>query len=86
MLTAALRKAASGIWGLFGHTQDRVGRAKFAPMVEQLENIGEEIDDLRGQLGLESFELHRIFLASRGPVSSDRVGEPKQAQAWLDRL
>ena len=25
-------------------------------------------------------------LAARGPVSSQAVGEPKQAQAWLDRL
>ena len=28
----------------------------------------------------------REFLASRGPVDAQAVGEPRQAQAWLQRL
>lgn len=86
VLTTALRKVASGVWGLFGHHKDRAAHAKFAPVVEQLGETGDEIDDLRRQLGLNPFDLHREFLASRGPVSSDSVGEPKQAQAWLAKL
>jgi hypothetical protein len=48
--------------------------------------MADEIDDLRDQLDMEPFALHREFLAARGPVQSDAVGEPKQAQAWLERL
>jgi len=37
-------------------------------------------------LSIEPFALHQEFLAARGPVKAHAVGEPKQAQAWLDRL
>lgn len=85
-LMAALRKTAAGSWGLFDHKPDRAAQAKVAPVVAHLNETGEEIDDLRDQLGLEAFGLHREFLASRGPVASSAVGEPRQAQAWLERL
>jgi len=41
---------------------------------------------MRDDLGLTPFALHEEFEASRGPVSSNAPGEPKQARAWLDRL
>lgn len=85
-LIAALQKTASGAWGLFDHKQDRRLRAAVAPTVQELEEIAQAIDDLREQLQLPCFDLHQEFLASRGPVASSAVGEPKQAQAWLDRL
>ena len=85
-LIAALERVAGGVWGLFGHNQDRAARAKYAAVVAELDDKGAEIDDLRRQLGLAPFDLHRDFVASRGPVRSDQVGEPKQARAWLDRL
>ena len=85
-LVAALRDTAAGAWGLFDHQQDRRTRAKLAPTVDHLTETGEAIDDLRAQLGLEPFELHQDFLASRGRVASSAVGEPKQALAWLARL
>jgi hypothetical protein len=85
-LTDALRKTAAGNWGLFGHRPDRQARAKIAPVVDGLCALGEEIDTMRGQLGLEPFALHHEFLAARGPVASSAAGEPKQARAWLDRL
>lgn len=85
-LIAALRITAGGKWGLFDHRKDRAARAAAAPMVEELTEIGEAIDAARAQLGLPPFELHAEFLASRGPVGPEAVGEPKQAQAWLDRL
>jgi hypothetical protein len=85
-LIAALQVAAGGAWGLFDHNQDRWTRAKVAPVVENLCELGRTIDSLREQLSLESFGLHQEFLASRGPVASSAVGEPKQAQAWLEKL
>ena len=85
-LVAALRDTAAGAWGLFDHQQDRRTRIKLAPVVNGLIETGDEIARLREQLGMEVFALHREFLASRGPVASSAVGEPKQAQAWLARL
>lgn len=83
-LIAALRTTAAGKWGLFDHRKDRAARA--AAVVAQLTEIGESIDDAREQLGLPPFDLHAEFLAARGPVGPEAVGEPRQAQAWLDRL
>ncbi|WP_395392620.1 hypothetical protein WBP07_16215 [Novosphingobium sp. BL-8A] len=85
-LVEALKATAAGQWGLFGHTQDKQHKAKAAPTLSALTEMAEEIDDLRDQLDMEPFALHREFLAARGPVQSHAVGEPKQAQAWLDRL
>ncbi|CAD7336818.1 hypothetical protein FIM10_05985 [Sphingomonadales bacterium 56] len=85
-LVDALRVTASGKWGLFGHKDDRASRAAIAPVIEGLAEIGEAVDKAREQLLMPPFALQQDFLASRGPVSSQAVGEPKQAQAWLDRL
>lgn len=86
VLLEALRKVAGGSWGLFGHNQDRATRAKWDPIVTDLCDRGEEIDQMRDQLGLQPFALHEEFEASRGPVASNAPGEPKQAKAWLERL
>ena len=85
-LIAALQTTASGKWGLFDHQKDKTARAKTAPILAELSDTADEIDELRTTLGLEPFALHQEFVAARGPVSSDAVGEPKQARAWLDRL
>lgn len=85
-LINALRVTASGKWGLFDHNGDRFARAAAAPVVDELEQLGQIIDQAREQLGMSPFELHQEFLSSRGPVRPEAVGEPKQAQAWLDRL
>ena len=85
-LIAALQVTAAGSWGLFDHNQDRRMQEKIAPVVENLCELGQAIDGLREQLSLEAFGLHQKFLASRGPVASSAVGEPKQAQAWLAKL
>jgi len=86
-LIAALEVTASGVWGLFDHMQDRAARARAAPTVETLNDLAEQIDDLRERLTLEPFQLHRDFVAARGkPRSPSAVGEPKQAKAWLERL
>lgn len=86
VLLDALRRVAAGSWGLFGHTKDRAARAKWEPVVTDLCDRGEEIDQMRKSLGLEPFALHEEFEASRGPVASTAPGEPKQAKAWLERL
>jgi hypothetical protein len=85
-LVAALQTAAAGSWGLFGHNRDRAAEARVAPVLENLEEIDAAIGSAREQLGLEQFTLHAEFLASRGPVASSAVGEPKQAKAWLAKL
>jgi hypothetical protein len=85
-LIAALRVTAAGKWGLFDHNADKATRKATAPVIEALAELGEAIDAAREQLFMEPFELQRQFLAARGPVDSQAVGEPKQAQAWLDRL
>ncbi len=86
-LTGALGKAAAGSWGLFGHNgKDRAATSKWAPIVEELCDMGREIERMRDDLAMEPFGLHREFEASRGPVSPTAPGEPKQARAWLDRL
>jgi hypothetical protein len=86
LLLDALVKVAKGSWGLFGHNQDRGARAKWDPVVTDLCDRGEEIDQLRTSLGLQPFALHEEFEASRGPVAPTAPGEPKQAKAWLERL
>ena len=85
-LVAALQRTMAGNWGLFGHNKDRRMEEKVAPVIDNLTELSSEIDGMRDQLGLEPFELHRAFMASRGPVASNAVGEPKQARAWLERL
>ena len=85
-LVAALRVAASGKWGIFDHNGDRWTRSAVTPVIDNLNEIGQAIDKARDQLGMPPFELQQQFHASRGPVGPQAVGEPKQAQAWLDRL
>ncbi|MCJ2184522.1 hypothetical protein MTR62_17760 [Novosphingobium sp. 1949] len=85
-LIAALKVTAAGQWGLFGHTRDKTHAAKAAPLLAPLEELAEEIEGLRERLDLEPFALHAEFLAQRGPVNAHAVGEPKQAQAWLEKL
>ncbi|MET0238878.1 MAG: hypothetical protein ABW184_03180 [Sphingobium sp.] len=85
-LITALRTTAAGSWGLFDHNNDKLARAKAAPVVANLTELGETIDEMREQLAMEPFGLHREFMASRGPVAPSAVGEPKQARAWLERL
>jgi hypothetical protein len=85
-LIDALRVTASGVWGLFDHQQDRQARAKVAPVIETLTDMADAIDGMRETLAMEPFGLHRDFLAARGKVFAHAVGEPRQAQAWLERL
>ncbi len=86
LLVAALRDAARGSAGLFGHKPDKFTRKAWDPRITELTELGEQIDDMRATLGLEPFALFAEFLASRGPVAATAPGEPRQAKAWLERL
>lgn len=85
-LLEALRVTAAGQWGLFDHNADRWARAAVAPTITKLKETGDAVDRARETLAMPPFELHQQFLAARGPVGPQAVGEPKQARAWLDRL
>lgn len=85
-LIAALQTTAKGRWGLFGHQGKKSETPAVTVTITALLELGETIDDLRDTLGMAPFTLHAEFVAARGPVRSDAVGEPKQAQAWLDRI
>lgn len=85
-LIAALRITAAGTWGLFDHGGDRYRRAAIKPTIDHLHEIGQAIDDARERLDMPPFELQAEFLKARGPVAAHAVGEPRQAQLWLDRL
>lgn len=85
-LVGALRATAAGQWGLFAHNKDRAAIRVTEPVLAELEELAAIIDNLRERLSMPAFDLHRQFVADRGPVKSDAVGEPRQAQAWLARL
>lgn len=86
LLIAALERCAAGRWGLFAHNRDRQLTALWAPAIEELTELADDVDEIRKRLGLSSFDLHAEFMASRGPVDPSAVGEPKQAKAWLAKL
>ena len=85
-LLAALRATAAGKWGLFAHKKDKGAIAATAPIIEELDDLAAASDAQRAKLMMEPFSLHPKFMASRGPVDPSHVGEPKQAQTWIDRL
>ena len=60
--------------------------ALHAALEDQEIAFNQAIDSARDRLTMPCFDLHQQFLAARGPVRPEVVGEPKQAQAWLDRL
>lgn len=86
-LVIALQRSAAGSWGLFGHIpKDRAAITKWSGPVEEICDLGQAIDRMRDDLGLEPFALHQEFEASRGPAHATAPGEPRQAREWLARL
>ena len=85
-LIEALRVTATGKWGLFDHTADKIMRATTAPVLDNLTELADAIAEARETLFMEPFTLHAEFLAARGKPGAHAVGEPKQARAWLERL
>lgn len=85
-LVSGLRACAAGSWGLFGHNEHLLSARSIPPVVEELTDLGADIDRMRERLGLEPFSMHRRFLLARGPADANAPGELKQARAWLDEL
>jgi hypothetical protein len=85
VLTKALSACAGGRWGLFGHNEHLHSLGAPAELGE-LRALAETIDRVRVRLGEAPFALHAEFEAARGRADANAPGEPKQAQAWLQRL
>jgi hypothetical protein len=93
LLLSALQKCAMGRWGLFGHNEwaaRQLGaRARSRlrdPSVDEILELGSEIERLRRKCGFESFPLHDRLLRMRSSHDSNTPGEPELAQQWLDEL
>lgn len=86
-LIGALGECAAGRPGLFGHNEHvRQGLRARPPVVNELRQLGEEIDRLRRRFGLGPFALAAEFEAARGRPAPEAPGEAKQAIDWLKRL
>jgi len=85
-LITALRRTASGHWGLLGSNQ-RTEAPDRATAVELLA-AGKKIQEIREQLGnTEPFGLHERFVALRRRCRESKVvGEPKLAEHFLAEL
>lgn len=93
-LLSALEKCANGRWGLFNHnewalsTLSAAQRLRLDPdgTVQELLDLGSEIERLRSRFRLEGFPLHERLLQMRSSYDSNTLGEPKLAREWLDEL
>jgi hypothetical protein len=85
-LFSGLRACAAGSWGLFGQNEHLLPARYIPSVVEELTDLGADIDRMRERLGLEPFSMHSRFLLARGQADANAPGEPKRARAWLDEL
>jgi hypothetical protein len=93
LLLSALQKCAKGRWGLFAHNERAArqmgarARSRLRDLsVEEILELGSEIERLRRKRGLDSFPLHDRLLRMRSAHDSHTLGEPKLAQQWLDEF
>ena len=93
LLLSTLRRCAKGQWGLFAHNERalsqlgaQVRSRQRDPSVEELLELGSQIDRIHRRFCLESFALHESLLRMRSSRNSNTPGEPKLAQHWLDEL
>jgi hypothetical protein len=85
LLSRALTDCAGGRWGLFGHNEHLHSYGVPSELAE-LRELAHAINRLRARIGEGLFPLHEEFEAARGRADANALGEPKQAQAWLQRL
>ena len=85
ILTKALTDCTSGRWGLFGHNEHH-DAYRGPDELAELRELAQGINQLRARISEGPFPLHEEFEAARGPAGANAPGEPKQAQAWLERL
>jgi hypothetical protein len=93
LLLSALRKCAKGQWGLSAHNEralSQIGAGARSrhrePSVQELLELGSQIERMRRRFGLESFALHERLLRMRSSFDSNTPGEPKVARQGLDEL
>lgn len=84
-LRDALQKCAEGEWGMFGQNE-HLGNSQSSGTLLKLRDTAAIINALRQRLGEPSYALHDEFEAARGRGDSNQLGEPRLAQAWLERL
>jgi hypothetical protein len=87
-LLRALRMCEQGFWGLFRQNTGIYAERAFEESGgASLAQLGEEIDGIRRQLGVEEpFELYARLLRMSGHKDANYPGEPKLASAWLVEL
>jgi hypothetical protein len=91
-LVAALRECAAGTWGLFGQNdalavEMPLLRSAYMKTAEALIHDGEEIEELRRELGFnEAFNPYKRFVEFRKMRGSNVPGEPKLAVQFLMEL
>lgn len=85
VFTRALSVCADGRWGLFGQNE-HLHSFGVPEQLGELRELADAIDQMRARLGEAPFALHAEFEAARGRVDANAPGEPKIAQAWLQRL
>jgi hypothetical protein len=85
VLLAALTECAEGKYGLFGQNE-HLGPYWNCNHLKELREMAVAINAIRARLGETTFALHDELEAARGRPDPDDPGEPKVAQAWLQRL
>src|SRR6266496_6577273 len=87
LLLTALHKCAEGQWGLFAHNDRALSRLgasarsrAWEPSVEELLELGTQIERMRRRFDIESFALHDRLLRMRSSHDANTPGEPKLAQ------
>ena len=85
ILTKALTDCAGGRWGLFGHNEN-LHACRSPAELDELRALAQAINRLRVRIGEGPFSLHEEFEEARGRADANDPGEPKQAEAWLQRL
>lgn len=81
----ALSVCAEGQWGPFGHNE-HLHSLSVPAELDELRELAATIDQVRARLGEAPFAIHAEFEAARGRADANAQGEPKLAQAWLQRL
>jgi len=90
-LVEALKECAGGRWGLFERNKGRLSahlETRYLPKsVERVDDLGEQVAHARVSLGYTELpELVRLRELRRVAHAGNALGEPSQAQVWLDEI
>src|SRR5262245_22757735 len=89
-LVIALRRCASGYWGLFGQrdlVEPELSRRFRPPELDELLSSGQAIEDIRDNLCVpDVFPLFERLKRMRAMKGANVLGEPRLAREWLAEL